>query len=257
VDTRTASRQKVRGGAQTSATDLPDAHWSRFLGVPQAALQEAGVLITAHAKLGSNRGVGFFVRENSAVVSAPSEWVGPLEHALALVAAHQLLSPEFVGRLLGGAAPRVIGPSYQGWLPPDRFVRTPSDGVRRLDDTQLGLAEGVRASCSTEEEHGGIELAGREVWAAFHGSRIVAPGQLRAQAIGAADPCVVTHTAYRANGYARRVMSTIVETALSAGPLVLYQTPLSNGPAVSLAHRLGFEQYATLLAVRLASHSGE
>jgi hypothetical protein len=44
--------------------------------------------------------------------------------------------------------------------------------------------------------------------------------------------------------------------ALSAGRLVLYQTLVSNGPAVSLALRLGFEQYATLLAVRLVSDAG-
>jgi hypothetical protein len=48
----------------------------------------------------------------------------------------------------------------------------------------------------------------------------------------------------------------MVETALSAGTLVLYQTLLSNAPAVVLAHRLGIEQYATLLAVRLAPDGG-
>jgi len=51
-------------------------------------------------------------------------------------------------------------------------------------------------------------------------------------------------------------MGTLVETALSAGTLALYQTLLSNAPAVVLAHRLGFEQYATLLAVRLAPDEG-
>jgi len=46
------------------------------------------------------------------------------------------------------------------------------------------------------------------------------------------------------------------QEALSAGRLVLYQTLLSNGPAVSLALRLGVEQYATLLAVRLVPDAG-
>jgi hypothetical protein len=48
----------------------------------------------------------------------------------------------------------------------------------------------------------------------------------------------------------------MAEQALSTGQLVLYQTLLSNRPAVSLALRLGFEQYATLLAVRLVPEAG-
>jgi hypothetical protein len=45
----------------------------------------------------------------------------------------------------------------------------------------------------------------------------------------------------------------MAEEALSAGQLVLYQTLLSNEPAISIARRLGFEQYATLLAASLAT----
>ena len=38
--------------------------------------------------------------------------------------------------------------------------------------------------------------------------------------------------------------------------LMLYQELVSNRPAVSIALRLGFEQYATLLAVRFAPDAG-
>jgi hypothetical protein len=48
----------------------------------------------------------------------------------------------------------------------------------------------------------------------------------------------------------------MVEKALAADPLILYQTLLSNGPSVSLARHLGFDHYATLLAVRLAPDVG-
>ena len=53
-----------------------------------------------------------------------------------------------------------------------------------------------------------------------------------------------------------RLVSAMAEEALSAELLVLYQTLVSNVPAVSLGLRLGFERYATLLAVRLAPDSG-
>jgi len=76
-------------------------------------------------------------------------------------------------------------------------------------------------------------------------------GQLRARGSAVADPSVITHPAYRDRGHGQRLLSTMLETAVSGGTLVLYQSLLSNGPAISLAQRLGFQQYATLLAVRL------
>jgi hypothetical protein len=48
----------------------------------------------------------------------------------------------------------------------------------------------------------------------------------------------------------------MAQEALAVGRLLLYQTLLSNRPAVSLALRLGFERYATLLAVRLVPDAG-
>ena len=48
----------------------------------------------------------------------------------------------------------------------------------------------------------------------------------------------------------------MAQETLAAGRFLLYQTLLSNRPAVSLALRLGLEQYATVLAVRLVPDAG-
>jgi predicted GNAT family acetyltransferase len=82
---------------------------------------------------------------------------------------------------------------------------------------------------------------------------VVALAQLRAHPDGAVDPCVITHREHRGRGHALRLVSALAREALSAERLVLYQTLVSNAPAMSLAHRLGFDRYATLIAVRLAS----
>ena len=62
---------------------------------------------------------------------------------------------------------------------------------------------------------------------------------------------VVTHPAYRGRGYGRAVVSTA--QGLEAGFIVLYQTLLANAPSVALATGLGYQPYATHLAVRLTS----
>jgi hypothetical protein len=46
-------------------------------------------------------------------------------------------------------------------------------------------------------------------------------------------------------------VSAAVEEALAEGHLVLYQTLRANRPALGIARRLGFSDFASHLAVRL------
>jgi ribosomal protein S18 acetylase RimI-like enzyme len=217
-----------------------------------SALRDPGVIVAAHAELRGYRGVWFFVRGASAVVSAPPEWVARLEQSCRSVAAQDLLSRAWPSRALGGAAGEVIGPSFQGWLPAARFQPVASDGVRRVAPADGSAISALESTCSREDwEHGGIDLAASDIWASFAGRQVAALGQLRHRSAAVVDPCVVTHPAHRGRGHALRLVSAMSAEASSSGALVLYQTLVSNRPAVSLALRLGFEEYARLLAVRL------
>ena len=64
---------------------------------------------------------------------------------------------------------------------------------------------------------------------------------------------VVTHPDHRGRGYGRAVVSATTAQALADGFIVLYQTALVNRPSVALATGLGYREYATHLAVRLAA----
>jgi GNAT superfamily N-acetyltransferase len=229
-----------------------DAYWSEFLGVPPSALRESGITFTAHAALAGYRGLWLFVRGQAAVVSAPADWLDRAERALVSARTDDLLSREYVANALGRAAGVIVGPSFQGWLRPVNFRPLAHEDVRMLAASDRSAVVALRASVSPEEwEHGDIDPDRPEIFGVFRGNRAVALGQLRAHAGGAVDPCVLTHPAERGLGHAARVVSTLVERALAAGRLVLYQTLLSNGPALAVARRVGFEPYATLLAVRL------
>jgi GNAT superfamily N-acetyltransferase len=222
--------------------------------VPASALRNPGVVITAHAGLAGYRGVWFFVRGESAIVSAPAPWVSRLERTLAASEARDLLAPGSAERALGAAAGEIVGPSFQGWLDPACFAPVAAQGVRGL--AAESAAEALRALRSsgspTEWDHGGIDGAVGEIWSALDRDAPVALGRLRPHEAGAVDPCVFTHPAHRGRGHALRIVSAMAQQALSEERLVLYQTLLSNRPAVAIALRLGFQPYATLLAVRLA-----
>lgn len=186
------------------------------------------------------------------MVSAPADRVAAVERAFASPQSRDLLSREYVARALGRAAAAIVGPSYQGWLPSGQLRPLAHENVRVLSGSERAAVEELRASVSPEAwANGGIDPDGPEILAAFDGARAAALGQLRARGGGASDPCVITHPAERGRGHAARVVSAGVERAVAADQLVLYQTLLANAPAVAIARRLGFEPYATLLAVRL------
>jgi predicted GNAT family acetyltransferase len=111
------------------------------------------------------------------------------------------------------------------------------------------------------------ENAWRELWAmtslassdrddraaTFEGPRIVAMAGYRPWSATAGDPCVLTHPERRRSGCGTAVVSQVVASALERQKTVLYQTLEANEPAVRLARRLGYQPYATHVAVRLRS----
>lgn len=56
---------------------------------------------------------------------------------------------------------------------------------------------------------------------------------------------------FRGCGYGKAVLSAASQYALDHHLLVLYQTLVSNKPAIAVAQSLGFQPYANHVAVRL------
>lgn len=225
-------------------------YWSGFLGVAPGALEEPGVRVVPHAVLAGYHGVWFFVRGDSAVVSVPAARVEEVRRRVAGRAPGSLLEPEVAGEVLGGEGARVIGPSYQGWLPAGGLRFEGSSRVRR----GVGAAEleDFREACGEADwGAGGVDPAKGEAWGAWDEGELLAVGQMRARPEGPVDPGVVTLSAARGKGLGRDLVGAMSAAAQEEGRLVLYQTLLGNRAAVALAEGLGFGEYARLLAVRL------
>jgi GNAT superfamily N-acetyltransferase len=238
--------------SERAVSERVDAYWARFLGVAPDDLTRPGIVVTQHAALGIWQGVWCFTRGESCVISAPPAWVARLRDGVETIDARDAARRAEIA--LGAAAELRVGPSYQGWLPPENFTPLLSHDVRRLALADDGALEGMReAATPVDWEHSGIASDRAPTWAALHGDAVVALGQLRSRGDGAVDPCVIAHPRSRGSGCGTRVVSAMVEHALSQGALVLYQTSFANVPALAIARRLGFEPYATLVAIRLRS----
>ena len=229
-----------------------EAFWSGFFGVGVGALREPGVTVVPHARLAGYSGVWFWEHGRSVVVSAPAEWVGALRGEASALLPALAREPEALRALFGDRLGEVIGPAWHGVLDPARFAPLRRDLVRPLTAADAAAARALREACEAREwEHAGLERGGSGRVGAFSAGELVSLAALRPWSEDARGPGVITHPAHRGRGYGGAAVSAAVEGALAEGHLVVYQTLLANQPALALARRLGFAQYASHLAVRL------
>jgi predicted GNAT family acetyltransferase len=66
---------------------------------------------------------------------------------------------------------------------------------------------------------------------------------------------ILTHPEYRGQGYGKAVVSAMTEYGIGSGGVLAYRTLSSNNPSVGIARSLGYQEYATTLAVRLTALS--
>jgi predicted GNAT family acetyltransferase len=125
--------------------------------------------------------------------------------------------------------------------------------VRPLTREDSAALNRFRAECNTEDiGNSGIDKS-IEHMGYFQGSTLLAVAGYRPWTEDAGDPCILTHPEFHGRGLGTAVTSAVVHRALNAGKLLLYQTLEANVAAVRIARKLGYEQYARHIAVRLKS----
>jgi GNAT superfamily N-acetyltransferase len=156
----------------------------------------------------------------------------------------------FLSMLFGEDVAGRIGPSYQGYLEPTEFCPDRHHPVRSLSASDRPMLEALLEACPLEERaDSGIDPDGRPSVGSFADGTLVAAAQYRERSSCVGDPCVLTRTSHRGARHGAAVVSAVVERALDRGALVIYQTLLSNLPAIQLAQRLGFRSFACVVAV--------
>jgi GNAT superfamily N-acetyltransferase len=237
-----------------------DQFWANFFGVSRSDLNHAGTSIVVHAKLAGYCGVWFFKHADRLIVSAPEGWFEHLQKPEGVLE-HQLFTNEsFLKKVFGGHFERSIGPAYHGSLEPTDFRPVFSSHVRALSDRD-GTARAVfEKECGLAAwEDSGLDQANQHLVAHFENERITAMAGYRPWNDTAGDPCVLVHPDCRARGLGTVVVSEVIRLALlENNPLenkvLLYQTLESNIGAVRLAQKLGYQHYASHLAVRLTAN---
>jgi RimJ/RimL family protein N-acetyltransferase len=240
-------------------TDLPPelsrplTFWSGFLGVaPEVFFDPGRVLVVRHAELGGYYGAWIFEHAGVRVISLLPEVIAQVEPRAEATARLQLGDPELVRALFAGSIERVIGPAYHGYLDPTNFRPFALGEVRPVTREDQADVDRLRDACGeTAWSYAGIAperpTPRYGVWLQ---GRLAAIAQNEAPIPGAVSPGVVTHPYFRGRGCGKAAVSAAVADALERDELVLYQTLMSNDPALGVAAALGFEPFGCHIAVR-------
>jgi len=232
-----------------------DDFWAKFLGINPSDWNLSGVEIRAHVGLTGYTGIWCFRRRDLTVVSAPDGWVSHLRNRIGSGDANRLLDESFLRNLLGEDFERLIGPAFQGCLEPAAFRHASAREVRPLLQEDDAAYDRLRADCGPEVVGVSGLLKSTERVGYFRASMLLAVAGYRPWTDFAGDPCILTHPGHQGRGYGTAVASAVVRRALNEGKLLLYQTLEANTGAVHIARKLGYEQYARHVAVRLRNDS--
>ena len=231
-----------------------DATWAAFFGVSPAVFLLPGIQVVAHRQLADYQGVWLFRHHASLCLSVPPESVEGVQAAVGAYTVESLFSEASIRALLGSRIERIIGPAYQGYVERPQFRSAFHPRVRALSRADRAALQQLADACEVEAwQHADIAFDEPHAFGCFVDDHVVAVARYRPAWGEAATIGVVTHPSYRGHGYGRAAVSAATGQGLEAGCIVLYQTLLANVSSVALATGLGYQPYATHLAVRLTS----
>lgn len=226
-------------------------YWQVYLGLTEG-LPESGLLFIPHAKsLADYWGMYAFKRGDALIFSVPESVLNEFKTRLEPLSLTESWSASKLQTLFTDYSERVIGPAYQGWLEPERFRFEAVNNVRllRVQD-QFALLDLKHACPQLDWEHSDIKLEDKNLFGYFLEDRLLTVAKAIYWQEDVINLGVVCHPDYRGKRFAEACLGAVIKGALELNQLVLYQTLLSNTPALKLAEKLGFQSYSESIAIR-------
>lgn len=226
-----------------------DCYWAGHLGCAPGELFSRPFRVVTHGEeLAGYRGVLALFRDGGATASVPPDRASELRGLLDGL--EHGGTPKAFTDALAPVASLVLGPAYLGYT---LEIRGDGSQARNLDHEDAAAVEKLREACGkTEWEHGGASLE-LPCSGVFEKDQLVALSGYEIWGRTIAHLYIVTHPAFRGRGLGRAAVAHLARRALAAGLLPQYRTLEANTPAIRIAEALGFQRYATSMAVRLAA----
>jgi RimJ/RimL family protein N-acetyltransferase len=236
-----------------SVLELVDFYWAQFFGCVPEALRADTPQIIASSGPGAYAGCYLMEFGGAPVVSLPVEEFEFNRAAIEQWRAGVLRRPGFVEGVFGQRVAARVGPAYIGYTDRKHFRPVSLGTARWLTDDDEEAVHALRENCAVEEwEHGGSESRPTEMVGAFKGHELAALASYQIWGEQIAHIAIVTHPAFRGQGYATAAVSRLTLKVLERMLVPQYRTLEGNAPSMAVASRLGFIHYGTSLVLRFA-----
>lgn len=237
---------------------LLDAFWAASFGCSVADLHADRVTVVAHTAQYTGYAGVYMLRYGAAsVVTVPPRCLSVVIDAVRDKTPDEVFDSVFLISTFGNTIERLVGPSYRGCADASDFRPVDPRGTRPLGPEDSPALKRLAAACGPEAwSHSSIAFDRPPVFGRFVGHELAAAGSLYSASDRLRNVGILTHPAFRGQGYGRAVVSAMCAHALASGEVPQYQTLLSNLPSLAIARALGFSQYATGLAARLRLSPG-
>jgi len=228
---------------------MPEKYWSDFFGITIELIRESSLKVVPHKELVGYNGAYIFKLGQSVVISVPAE----IEDAVVARAkaddCGEVLTQAFVERLFENVE-RTIGPCYQGYCSKESVIPIDSADVRMLNDADQRALKNLQRQVDEEEwEHSSL-APDKVSFGYFQQGDIIAAACLDMWAENVANIGLITLQSQQGKGCAKKLCALATRFGLDHGYEMVYQTLLSNAPAVAVARSTGYIEYANHLAVR-------
>jgi GNAT superfamily N-acetyltransferase len=240
---------------ELAATTLAtvDTYWAAFFGCPPTVFATPTTTIVPHAALGDYHGLWLFRRHATLIVSVLPRDLEQQDQAFGAISSASFEDVPAIESRIVAPIERVIGPAYIGYADAATFQPYAASHTRLLTARDRAAFERFRLTCfSLDWEHGGSELGHQPVVGCFRDDAMVAAAGYEVWGGQIAHISIVTHPAYRGQGYGKAAVSAIAQVALEQGLIPQYRTLMSNTPSLAIGAALGFIAYAQSIAVRFA-----
>jgi len=225
-----------------------DKYWASHLGCqPEQLFAEPLHILTHGLQLADYNGVFALFRDGGGVVSIPPDRSETLRRLLSGLMHDG--SPARLASALSSVAAEIIGEAYLGHA--TQVSQPRLHPVRELGPADTAALSALQAACGERDwEHGGVS-GERPASGSFANGELVAVASYEDWAGTIAHICVITHPDFRSRGFGRSAVAHLSERAIRMGLLPQYRTLETNRGSMRIAEVLGFQRYATSIAVRL------
>ena len=217
--------------------------WAERLSCAEPLLREPGLRFVPQP---SSTAIFVVAIGASVIAAAPPAF----HNAIEKLSPDALVEPSTLKGLVPPGAV-FIGPAFVGYA---SSFEEPAPDLVSFPSVRSAEFDLLKAAMPPQEwKDANLEAAEPPVFGVLSGTSVVSASGAEPLLGRVAHLGVATHPSHRGRGLGRRTVSAAAFAAVAADLLPQFQTLLSNRAALRIGDALGFEQFATTLAIRWAS----